>query len=139
VYPNTLADRFESHYLYSYSNPEIIYGRGFSQKFRRPQPRITDSKKVTEKSLLSAFKGMEGSAVKGKREGQNSVGLRTDHDVYEVRPRKDRDGVDLISDRFRNGPIGYEGPDAVRNAVAYAKCCSWSRSHRVAESGVAIL
>lgn len=42
-------------------------------------------------------------------------------DVYEVRPRKDRDGFDLISDRLRRGPIWYAGPDAVRNAVAYAK------------------
>ncbi len=51
-------------------------------------------------------------------------------DVYEVRPRKDRDGFDLISDRLRGGPIWYAGPDAVRNAVAYAKYRSHSRSHR---------
>jgi hypothetical protein len=42
-------------------------------------------------------------------------------DFYEIRPRKDRDGFDLISDRLRNGPIWYAGPDAVRCAVAYAK------------------
>jgi hypothetical protein len=41
-------------------------------------------------------------------------------DVYEIRPRKDRDGFDLISDRLRYGPIWYAGPDAVRYAVAYA-------------------
>jgi hypothetical protein len=63
--------------------------------------------------------------MKAKHNGQNP-----DHDVYEVRPRKGRDGVDLISDRFRYGPIWYAGPDAVRNAVAYAKYCSLSRSHR---------
>ena len=50
--------------------------------------------------------------------------------VYEVRPRTSRDGVDLISDRFRYGPIWYAGPDAVRNAVAYTKYRSLSRSHR---------
>ena len=49
-------------------------------------------------------------------------------DVYEIRPRNDRDGVDLISHRLRYGPIWYAGPDAVRYAVAYAKFCS--RSHR---------
>jgi hypothetical protein len=48
-------------------------------------------------------------------------------DVYEIRPRKGRDGFDLISDRFARGPIWYAGPDAVRNAVAYAKYCSHSR------------
>jgi hypothetical protein len=51
-------------------------------------------------------------------------------DVYEIRPRKDRDGFDLISDRLRYGPIWYAGPDAVRCAVAYAKYRSRSRSHR---------
>jgi len=49
-------------------------------------------------------------------------------DVYEIRPRKDRDGFDLISDRLRRGPIWYAGPDAVRNAVAFAKYRSRSRS-----------
>jgi hypothetical protein len=65
-----------------------------------------------------------------KRNGQNSLGGTTGCDAYEVRPRKNRDGVDLISDRFRYGPIWYAGPDAVRNAVAYAKYRSLSRSHR---------
>jgi hypothetical protein len=48
-------------------------------------------------------------------------------DVYEIRPRKDRDGFDLISDRLRYGPIWYAG---VRRAVAYATYRSCSRSRR---------
>ena len=51
-------------------------------------------------------------------------------EVYEIHPRKDGDGFDLISDRLRHGPIWYAGPDAVRNAVAYAKYRSWSCSRR---------
>jgi hypothetical protein len=51
-------------------------------------------------------------------------------DVYEIRPRKDRDGFDLIGDRLRFGPIWYAGTDAVRYAVAYANYHSRSRSHR---------
>jgi hypothetical protein len=51
-------------------------------------------------------------------------------DVYEIRPRKNGDGFDLISDRLRRGPIWYAGPDAVRNAVAYAKYRSCTRSRR---------
>ena len=49
-------------------------------------------------------------------------------DVYEIRPRQDRNGFDLISDRLRRGPIWYAGPDAVRNAVAFAKYRCLSRS-----------
>ena len=61
---------------------------------------------------------------------RNNIGGAVGYDIYEVRPRKCRDGVDLVSDRFRAGPIWYAGPDAVRNAVAYAKYRSLSRSHR---------
>ena len=60
---------------------------------------------------------------------QRSPGLGS-HDVYEVRPRRDRDGFELISDVFRYGPIWYAGPDAVRYAIAYAKYRSHSRSQR---------
>ena len=64
------------------------------------------------------------------RPAQNGLVFTMGHDVYEVRPRRDRDGFDLISELFRSGPIWYAGPDAVRNAVAYAKYRSHSRSHR---------
>jgi hypothetical protein len=61
---------------------------------------------------------------------QSSPGLNADHDHYEVRPRKDRDGFDLINKLFRYGPIWYSGPDAIRNAIAYAKYRSHFRSQR---------
>ena len=61
---------------------------------------------------------------------QSSLGLTASHDLYEVRPRKDREGIDLTSELFRYGPIWYAGPDAVRNAIAYAKYRSHSRSQR---------
>jgi len=61
---------------------------------------------------------------------QSGLGFSAGHDLYEVRPRRDRDGFDLISKLFRYGPIWYAGPDAVRNAIAYAKYRSHSRSQR---------
>jgi hypothetical protein len=54
----------------------------------------------------------------------------TEEDLYEIRPREDQVGFDLISDGLPYGPIWYTGPDAVRNAVAYAKYRSWSVSHK---------
>ena len=65
-----------------------------------------------------------------RRNAQNHLWGRIGCDVYEVRPHKSGDGVELISDRFRYGPIWYAGPDAVRNAVAYTKYRSLSRSYR---------
>jgi hypothetical protein len=47
--------------------------------------------------------------------------------VYEVRPRKDHRGFDLISDALPFGRLWYGKPNAISNAVDYAKF--YSRSH----------
>ncbi len=49
--------------------------------------------------------------------------------VYEVRPRKDHRGFDLISDTLPFGRLWYAEPNAVTNAISYAKFLS--RSHDV--------
>ena len=46
---------------------------------------------------------------------------------YEVRPRKDNRGVDLISDALPFGRLWYDGPNAASNAIGYAS--EYSRSH----------
>jgi hypothetical protein len=52
--------------------------------------------------------------------------LSTIH-VYEVRPRKDRRGVDLISQVLPFGRLWYDGPNAISSAIGYAQF--FSRSH----------
>ena len=47
--------------------------------------------------------------------------------LYEVRPRKDKRGFDLISDALPFGRLWYAEPSAVSNAIDYAKF--FSRSH----------
>jgi hypothetical protein len=47
--------------------------------------------------------------------------------VYEVRPRKDHRGFDLISDALPFGRLWYAEPNAISNAIGYAKF--YSRSH----------
>ena len=44
--------------------------------------------------------------------------------LYKVRPRKDKRGVDLISDALPFGRLRYDTPD---NAIGYAQF--YSRSH----------
>ena len=48
--------------------------------------------------------------------------------VYEVRPRKDRRGFDLMFHVLLFGRLWYAGQNAVSNAVDYAK--HRSRSHQ---------
>jgi hypothetical protein len=47
--------------------------------------------------------------------------------VYQVRPRKDRRGFDLISDVLPFGRLWYGEPNAASNAIGYAQF--YSRSH----------
>ena len=47
--------------------------------------------------------------------------------VYEIRPRKDKRGVNLISDALPFSPLWYDEPHAITNAMGYAKF--FSRSH----------
>ena len=93
------------------------------------------------------FESNYGLLVRSKQKGRSVLGALTGklwgnansrmemsatpaQDVYEIRPREERDGFDLIGDWLQDGPIWYAGPDAVRRAVAYAKYRSRSRSHR---------
>ena len=50
--------------------------------------------------------------------------------IYEVRPRKDHRGFNLISDALPFGRLWYGEPNAIGNAVGYAKFRS--RSHDAA-------
>jgi hypothetical protein len=47
--------------------------------------------------------------------------------TYEVRPRKDHRGVDLVSDVLPFGCLWYGEPNATSNAIGFAKFNS--RSH----------
>jgi hypothetical protein len=48
-------------------------------------------------------------------------------DVYEIRPRADKHGVDLVGDALPYSPMWYRGPKAIRDAIDHAKF--FSRSH----------
>ena len=47
--------------------------------------------------------------------------------TYQVRPRKDKRGVDLISNVLPWGCLWYYGPNTISNAIGYAE--HFSRSH----------
>ena len=48
-------------------------------------------------------------------------------EAYEVRPRQDHRGIDLISDALPFGRLWHDGPNAASNAIGYAS--QYSRSH----------
>ena len=79
----------------------------------------------TEQNSVGLLKAVSDKLF-GDTNSRMKMSATPAQDVYEIRPRKDRDGFDLISDRLRYGPIWYAGPDAVR----YAMYRSLSSSHR---------
>ena len=81
----------------------------------------------TQQNSLGLLKALSDK-LWGNANSRMEMSATPAQDIYEIRPRKNRDGFDLISDRLRFGPIWYAGPDAVRYAVAYANYRS--RSHR---------
>jgi len=46
--------------------------------------------------------------------------------IYEVKPRKDRRGFDLVSDALPFGRLWYGEPNAVSKAISYAQFYSRS-------------
>ena len=81
----------------------------------------------TEQDSLGLV-GASSDKLSGDANSRMEMSSTPAQDVYEIRPRKERDGFDLISDCLQRGPIWYAGPDAVRNAVSFAKYRSRSRS-----------
>jgi hypothetical protein len=55
------------------------------------------------------------------------MGTSSNPRIYEVRPRKDHRGVDLVSDVLPFGRLSYGELSAISNAIFYAKFRS--RSH----------
>jgi hypothetical protein len=47
--------------------------------------------------------------------------MTSSQDIYEVRPRKDHRSFDLVSDALPFARLWYGEPDAVSNAIDYAK------------------
>jgi hypothetical protein len=69
----------------------------------------------------------ESFLIAGRQMIRHVIAMITSMHVYEVRPRKDGRGFDLISDVLPFGRLWYDGPNAASNAIGYAM--HDSRSH----------
>jgi len=67
-----------------------------------------------------------GHSIRRLAVAQRKMTAQRSTHVYEVRPRKDKRGVDLISDALPFGRLWYGEPNAVSNAIDYAKFRSQS-------------
>ena len=89
---------------------------------------VGSAAKITIVVTQSVTLGRSLPLLRSTRQRQNDMNRRNgSRDVYEIRPRKDRRGFDLISDALPFGQLCYGGPNAASNAVSYAM--HYSRSH----------
>jgi hypothetical protein len=62
-----------------------------------------------------------GNSIRRLAVAQRKMTVQPSTHVYEVRPRKDKRGVDLISDALPFGRLWYGEPNAIGNAIGYAQ------------------
>ena len=65
--------------------------------------------------------------MRSKKNGETDKMTDKAPHLYEVRPRKDKRGFDLISDALPFRGLWYGEPNAISNAIGFAKF--YSRSH----------
>src|SRR5881396_577778 len=82
---------------------------------------------VSEDTVAQIVRDALAKARSASNQSLEPTAGRRDATLYEVRPRKDKRGVDLISDALPFGRLWYGEPDATSNAIGYAK--HRSRSH----------
>ena len=73
--------------------------------------------------LKAPMKFVQQRWVKSDRNKHSTISTH----VYEIRPRADKHGVDLISDALPYSPLWYRGLNAIGDAIGHAKL--YSRSH----------
>jgi hypothetical protein len=112
------------------SHPIGARGRG-SERVKTagaPLRRECEASSVPTVDAADFEVGRIGETALLRRLGQNRrMNAQGSTHVYEIRSRKDHRGVDLISDALPFGRLWYSEPDAISNAIGYAKF--FSRSH----------
>ena len=84
---------------------------------------LIDLKKRARRVLKASINLVQQHWNKSDRRKRSSSYI----DVYEIRPRADKHGFDLSGDALRYSPLWYRGPNAIMDAVRYARSYSRSR------------
>jgi hypothetical protein len=89
----------------------------------RRRRNVVDLKERAQRVMKASINLIHQRWGKLGRRKHSTTSIRT----YEIRPRVDKRGFDLSSDAFPYSPLWYRGPNAIRDAIGYAKL--YSRSH----------
>jgi hypothetical protein len=87
------------------------------------RPKIVDLTKRARGVLKASINSVQQRWAKPTRLKHPTTSIH----IYEIRPRADKHSFDLISDALPYSPLWYRGPNAISDAIGYAKFSS--RSH----------
>src|SRR5262249_18957457 len=87
------------------------------------RPKVVDLMKRARHALKASINLVQERWTKPSRLKHSTTSIH----IYEIRPRAAKRGFDLISDALPYSPLWYRGPNAIRDAIGYAKF--FSRSH----------
>jgi hypothetical protein len=84
---------------------------------------VVDSTKRARRALKASINLVRQRWAKPNRLKHSTISVQ----VYEIRPRADKHGFDLIGDALPYSPLWYRGSNAIRDAIGHVKFIS--RSH----------
>jgi hypothetical protein len=94
------------------------------KRLAQRRQKVVDLTKRTGRLLKASMKLVQQRWAESDRHKHSTTSTH----IYEIRPLADKRGVDLIGDALSYSPLWYRGPNAIRDAIGYAKFRS--RSHR---------
>jgi hypothetical protein len=101
----------------------IVISRNFiTESQKKQQQRRVETVGEFKLSIVSVIRSKaRGNPLTSNEPAAGPIAKSELMHVYEVRPRKDKSGADLVSDVLPFGRLVYGGPNATSNAVDYAK------------------
>jgi hypothetical protein len=84
---------------------------------------IVDLTKRIRRVLKASINLIKQHGAKPDRLKRSTTSIR----IYEIRPRADKRGFHLSSDALPYSPLWYRGPNAIEDAIGFAKF--FNRSH----------
>jgi hypothetical protein len=82
-----------------------------------PRQKAVDFTKRARGVLKASMRLVQQRWNESERRKQVTTSIH----IYEIRPRADKRGFDLISDALPLSPLWYPGPNAISNAIRFAK------------------
>jgi hypothetical protein len=82
-----------------------------------PRQKAVDFTKRARGVLKTSMKLVQQRWTGSERRKHSTTSVH----IYEIRPRADKQGFDLIGDALPYSPLWYRGPNAIRDAISCAK------------------